>query len=283
MDSPQLFLAFGAVMLIAALLGVAIDWFGKPLRHRKFVPKAYRYPDERQPRRSKVRATDWSDASFVLPVTESPAQLMTGAAHRPSAASALDAAPAERYPRDVGPPTAQVPVIFDDPDLYDPPAADDAPRDGAEPDVDDLDLSPQGIVTLEDANPDDPDLLDDPGGPDTADQADAADAPAAADPPDLRTRGWKPGDYVFNLTPDGREPSATTVRNRYWKNVADTGGAGIFGATNLERMGAGKPPKRRNHRTGKAETMRLPAADHDGTSGETPVPEWGSPELDPFA
>ena len=34
-------------MLIIALIGVAIDWFGTPLRHRKFIPKAYKFPDER--------------------------------------------------------------------------------------------------------------------------------------------------------------------------------------------------------------------------------------------
>ena len=47
MSSPETFLAFGAIMLIVALIGVAIDWFGKPLRHRKFIPKAYKFPDER--------------------------------------------------------------------------------------------------------------------------------------------------------------------------------------------------------------------------------------------
>ena len=30
-------------MLIIALIGVAIDWFGTPLRHRKFIPKAYKF------------------------------------------------------------------------------------------------------------------------------------------------------------------------------------------------------------------------------------------------
>ena len=47
MSSPETFLAFAAIMLIIALIGVAIDWFGTPLRHRKFIPKAYKFPDER--------------------------------------------------------------------------------------------------------------------------------------------------------------------------------------------------------------------------------------------
>ena len=47
MSSDETFLAFAAIMLIIALIGVAIDWFGTPLRHRKFIPKAYKFPDER--------------------------------------------------------------------------------------------------------------------------------------------------------------------------------------------------------------------------------------------
>ncbi len=47
MSSPETFIAFAAIMFVIALIGAAIDWFGAPLRHRKFVPKAYRFPDER--------------------------------------------------------------------------------------------------------------------------------------------------------------------------------------------------------------------------------------------
>ena len=39
MSSPETFLAFAAIMLIIALIGVAIDWFGTPLRHRKIHSK----------------------------------------------------------------------------------------------------------------------------------------------------------------------------------------------------------------------------------------------------
>ena len=70
MSSSETYIAFAAIMLVIALLAVAIDWFGKPLRHRKFVPKIYRFPDERVPRRAPQRLTPWSDAALVLPVTE---------------------------------------------------------------------------------------------------------------------------------------------------------------------------------------------------------------------
>ena len=47
MTSPETFIAFAAIMIVIALIGAAIDWVGAPLRHRRFVPKAYRFPDER--------------------------------------------------------------------------------------------------------------------------------------------------------------------------------------------------------------------------------------------
>lgn len=276
MNSPQLFIAFGALMLIAALLGVAIDWFGKPLRHRRFVPKVYRFPDERQPRRSKIRSTEWSETSFVLPVIDPEAAIEPYRYPEPGQPDVLESAPPFGLVRDLGPPTAQVPVVDLD-EVFDLERSNDI---ATAPD----------LVTLEDTNPEHTQLepLD----------TTAAMAPSSNDdgPPDIhaqgmeptdkdvgRGRGWRPGQYVFNLTPDGREPSATTVRTRYWKNVAATMGASVFGETNLSRMGDGKPPQRLNHRTGTVESMRLPSTHVGDDGGQTPVPEWPAPELDPFA
>lgn len=258
MDSPTLFLAFGAVMLIAALLGVAIDWFGKPLRHRRFVPKVYRFPDERQPRHSQVRRTEWSDASLVLPVVESPPELIRYP--DPAAASVAPPMPALA---DVGPPTAQVPVVDLDVDME---AA------GATLDAEPLSPALEGLVTLEDLQDDEGELDDDHV---------VEPEPTEDEPADARGTGWHTGQYVFNLTGEGSAPSSTTIRTRYWKNVAATPGASVFGSTNMERMRTGKAPQRLNHRSGKKETMRLTGMDFD--AGSTPVPTWPSTELDPFA
>jgi filamentous hemagglutinin len=173
----------------------------------------------------------------------------------------------------------------------------------------DLDLGGEPLlhlVTLEDTlGPEADGLLDpaDPAGvrsddaedaPDVDDSAgitaveDAGHTPAgveqSAAPADRgRARGWKPGDYVFNLTQSGAEPAADTIRSRYWKNVANTRGTAMFGRGNTDRMAAGKPPERRNPRTGKVEVMRLPQVDHEASGGETPVPEWPTTGLDPFS
>ena len=258
MDSPALFLAFGAAMLVVALLGVAVDWFGKPLRHRRFVPKIYRFPDERQPRHSQIRRTDWSDSSLVLPVVESSNERLV---RYPDPRLRHQGLPTPTPAVDAGPPTIQVPVVDLD--------ADEQPFTApVEP------SSIDGIVTLEDIAGDDADVVDTHTDPEAE-----ATPPADHD----RPQGWQTGQYVFNLTPDGREPSATTVRTRYWKNVAATPGASIFGDGNLERMKTGKAPQRLNHRTGKQETMRLPSVQWSDADGTTPVPAWPANEIDPFA
>jgi hypothetical protein len=254
MDSPQLFISFGAVMLVVALLGVAIDWFGKPLRHRRFVPKIYRFPDERQPRRSKVRATDWSETSMVLPVVEAPAENLI---RYPdplvgNPAQTFDPPQLAPGPGDVGPATAQVPVI----DL-----------EGAANDTF-LGSDDRGLVTLEDTNPD-AELIEETKANNRGSRDD-------------RKQGWTIGDYIFNFDADGAEPRAATVQERYWKNVATTAGAATFGDANIERMGEGRSPQRRNRRTGRIESMRLPNVNFEDTDGQTPVPTWPGTEIDPF-
>ena len=267
MDSPALFLAFGAVMLVVALLGVAVDWFGKPLRHRRFVPKIYRFPDERQPRHSQVRRTEWSDASLVLPVVEATDERLV---RYPDPRLRHQGLPTPTPVVDAGPPTIQVPVV----DLEADERPFTAPVESS---------SIDGIVTLEDIDGDAAEVVtvEDIEG-DAAQVVTVEDIEGDASDDD-RSEGWQTGQYVFNLTPDGREPSATTVRTRYWKNVAATPGASIFGDANLDRMKAGKAPQRLNHRTGKQETMRLPAVQWSDADGTTPVPAWPANEVDPFA
>ena len=232
MESPEIFIAFGAVMLVIALLGVAIDWFGKPLRHRRFVPKIYRFPEERQIRRSKVRETPWSSASFVLPfIDKLPRRVF-------------------RYPY-AGTADRQ---------------QDSFPSDGALAKIEAQELP--NIVTLEEKL-----RADNPGLISIGNQG---------TDPDDRSSGWSPGESVFNFTEHGAKPSARTIEMRFWRNVAITNGAAMFGANNLQRMQEGDPPKRWNPRTGQVESMLLPLATFEETGGETPVPSWPEPEPDPF-
>lgn len=48
MTSTGLVVVFAALMGVLALLAIAVDWIGKPIRNRKFQPRIYRYDDEQQ-------------------------------------------------------------------------------------------------------------------------------------------------------------------------------------------------------------------------------------------
>lgn len=57
-----------------------------------------------------------------------------------------------------------------------------------------------------------------------------------------RQHGWRVGDPIENLTAKGTEPAWTTVRARYWKNVAHEALPGEFSAADMARMAKGEPP-----------------------------------------
>jgi len=92
MGTGELLTVFAALMAVIAMVGVALDWVGKPMRNRRFTPRIYRYADEHlvevDPGRTEFSAaafelppvpaagmpamtpagtTDWSESHFVLP------------------------------------------------------------------------------------------------------------------------------------------------------------------------------------------------------------------------
>ena len=56
-----------------------------------------------------------------------------------------------------------------------------------------------------------------------------------------KTKGWKVGDSIDNLTRAGNEPSWNTVKSRYWKNESYYN-AELYSERNLEFMKKGKAP-----------------------------------------
>jgi RHS repeat-associated protein len=71
-------------------------------------------------------------------------------------------------------------------------------------------------------------------------------------------RGWKLGDDIWAWTNRGRAPVFATVRKRYWRNRADMPGATLrYGADNVQRMKAGRPPRRWSKKKGDWENAEL--------------------------
>lgn len=109
--------------------------------------------------------------------------------------------------------------------------------------------------------------------PNIAEHAPAGEDEAEPPPepePDLPV-GWKVGVTPLALTRAGKAPTAATVRSRVWKNHATTG---AWDPENLERLRAGRPPRRLNPLTGEAETARVDL--------DTGTASWGDDPLDPF-
>ncbi|GAA2999542.1 RHS repeat-associated core domain-containing protein [Actinokineospora diospyrosa] len=97
---------------------------------------------------------------------------------------------------------------------------------------------------------------------------------------------WKPGQDIYRKTAAGKEPAWSTVRARFWKNLAaDPVRSADWTAADLERMRLGKPPVRYNAKKGGTELMELshePIPMRDG--GRDVVPRWPQDHarVDPF-
>lgn len=66
MGSGELILIFAALMVVLAVLGIAVDWIGKPLRNRRFIPRIYRFEDEHLVEADPGR-TAFSEDAFLVP------------------------------------------------------------------------------------------------------------------------------------------------------------------------------------------------------------------------
>ncbi len=73
-----------------------------------------------------------------------------------------------------------------------------------------------------------------------------------------KTRRWRVGDTPLQPTRMSRIPSWTTQARRTWKNeAAKKGAAKKWKPEYLERMKRGRPPRRKNRKTGEWESMEL--------------------------
>ncbi|MGW1530337.1 RHS repeat-associated core domain-containing protein [Streptomyces sp. NPDC002159] len=111
-----------------------------------------------------------------------------------------------------------------------------------------------------------------------------ADSPAAAlgaSVPFLKPKSplgggrWKVGEDYSKPTKNGRAPSMSTMRKRFWKNeAAEPDAADQYGAANISRMKRGMAP-RRQRPDGSWESMELshePIPERDG--GMLLTPRW---------
>lgn len=91
---------------------------------------------------------------------------------------------------------------------------------------------------------------------------------------------WNPG-MPLDQHVAGRRPSPTVKAERFWKSTAHVKDISHFDTADLDRMASGKPPRRRNPRTQKYESLQL--AGLREASNETEVRMyWNDDALDPW-
>lgn len=64
MTATQLIIVLAAMSALVSLVAIGIDWVGKPLRHKRFIPRMFRYEDEEF-------VTEYVHEPEYLPPTES--------------------------------------------------------------------------------------------------------------------------------------------------------------------------------------------------------------------
>ena len=244
----------GWVVLVAVL--IALDWLGNPNRG-SFRPKGERPPRSRAVRRAeRARRRLENDAAIRATLRDaygaSSLRLTWSGAQEDRARRVDDA------------------LVIVDPagDIVDA-----SSRVVAGPDHTAVIGDPLPNVEEEPLGTEEADLGGETDGTDSDVQpADDTAAAESARPEIVRPTGWKVGVDPLALTAKGQEPAPATVRNRVWKNH---GASGSWDAENLERLRAGKPPRRTNPITGRRERASV-----DVTTGRA---SWGNEPVDPFA
>jgi len=249
MSTTQILIVFSALMALIALVTIGIDWIGKPLKNRRFIPRIYRFDDEKLP----VDAYGHTDFSAQLPQRAASAP----AVRRPARAARPVRAGSEA--RTIRPRTQPAPRT-----VAHVPAAIAAPS------------GPSRAFS---------DNLGETRSPDTRIAGVAPnDRPASA----TATGGaWQPG-MALDMNVDDRKPSLATKAERFWMTTAQTLTAtgatpnSHFDDEDLGRMAAGKAPRRTNPRTGRAETMQLTGLRRASSPTDVRM-LWPDDAVDPWA
>lgn len=274
MRTFELLIVFAALMAVIALVAIAIDWVGRPLRNRRFIPRIYRYEDEVQP-----------DPALANPM----------------AATALGGQPAMHAPQSppltappvMGPPVSmQPPVVATIPAQLAPraPAA-DAVIEGHPDRIETrapLHATPVEATqpttrsafsdSLDDADP----VIGEANGPGTPTLGGSRPRGIAETIPVAAAESWHPG---MPLDARAGERKATTAvkAERFWKAAAaNIGSLTHFDNADQERMAEGKAPRRRNPRTGELESMELVGLRAASSRSDVRM-KWPDDAVDPWS
>lgn len=258
MQTFETLIVFGALVAIIALVAIAIDWVGKPLRNRRFIPRIYRYDDE-------ILPSAFPAGPPMLPPDQAPPMVVVSAPadqRPPRAVATVDT--------ELRPPTRPL-----DAPVAQPAAAQAERRFGSA-------FSDLVSKTTDEVPTRAPSV--------GAVVGDAVVGGASSRPHDLvaeagtlvATGGsWEPGMSLDAQVGD-RKPTPAVKAERFWKSVAASAAGSHFDDDNTARMADGKAPRRRNPRTGHYETMQLVGLRRASLDSAVRM-KWPDDSVDPWS
>jgi len=262
-------------MALIALVTIGIDWIGKPLKHRRFIPRMYRFEDEKLPV-DQYGNTDFGQAlpshlpmgaPFVPPMSMAPPPMMPAgpplvAPPAPALAGSDHAAAPKPRPRKAQPAPKQVARL--DPSVRSTSAFSDSLRED----------TGSSDAPIADADPVES-LLD-------AYQARSTIAGTTADPnPAEALTAWSPG-YPLDAHSEGRKPTLAVKAERFWQTIAADAIDTHFTEADIARMSSGKAPRRSNPRSGREEAMQLTGLRRASDAADVKM-HWPEDAVDPWA
>ena len=311
MGTAEILIVFSALMALIALVTIGIDWLGKPLKNRRFIPRMYRFDDEKLPVDAYGNTTLTEPQSEPEPVPFVPAFLApTPPVHAPNYGPPM-ALPPHPGPPHTGPPLVDPAIVPSTPGLAEPNDATDveelaasaelvpeptpevapaaakrtqpAPRQVAE-------LAPE--VAARRSAFSDTIASDESAENPVVDGFTTTDTPRwsaisskTAGPPievsEVRPRSWTVG-MALDATVNDTKPNLADKAERFWQTVGESMADSHFDDADLARMKAGKAPKRPNPRTGKDETMALTGL-REASSTEEVRMRWPDESVDPWS
>lgn len=276
MSTIEIIIVFAALMALIALVTIGIDWIGKPLKHRRFIPRLYRFDDEKLP--VDAYGHPQLDGPQALPKASLPPAVGQGAPWTPPVV----------YQQ--APPV----VVATVPEPLTAASAPKAPplQDGQGPDAEStLDYAAfaeqaAGEQTA-DAGTSTSAFSDRLLGGGAGASASATDDDTWAssglvpEAPSARSTSWEPG-MPLDATINDERPSLAAKAERYWQATAAAVEESHFDADAISRMANGRAPRRRNPRTSRIESMQLTGLRQASTRSDVRM-SWPDDAVDPWA
>lgn len=255
MGTAEIIIVFSALMALIALVTIGIDWIGKPLKNRRFIPRMYRFEDE------KVPIDEYGNATFDVP-------------YAPPAAAAhpYPAAPATFFP----------PVAAPMPGGFPAAAAAITTTEVTEATATQLHTSstraktqpaPRQVARVEHSVAGSQSAFSDS-------LATPGDLIASSDGATTVSK-WEPG-MALDTTVNDHKPNLAVKAERFWMYSAQSVTTSHFDSGNRARMSEGKAPRRNNPRTGRTETMVLTGLREASQPAEVRM-RWPEEAVDPWS